>query len=53
MRVASCPIMEVPVALIERPDPRQVGVVCRVLLFREGLLAAPIIALLGRLLQHL
>lgn len=50
MHVASSPI-EAPVALIEKPG--QGGRSCiRVLVFKEGLLPAPVILLLSRLLEH-
>jgi hypothetical protein len=46
--------MEVPVALIEQEDTGPDSAECRVvLLFREGLLNASVLAALGRLLQHL
>jgi hypothetical protein len=55
MRVASCPTMEAPVALIEQDEagPGGAAGLRLVLLFREGILSASVISALGRLLAHL
>jgi hypothetical protein len=51
MRVTTRPI-DAPVALLE--TPRRDGQGCqRVLIFQEGLLAAPVVALLARLLERI